>query len=97
MHGAHFQVALEFAEGFLHVQQAFVVSQNLLRRVALDGFIGVQQIPPVLLGLLDGTPSPTGRCTFSRWRLWKKTDQPLDSGLLGPVKRVPAQAFEFGK
>src|ERR1035437_6152542 len=52
MHGAHFQVALEFAEGFLHVQQPFVVSQDLLRRAALDGFIGVQQIPPVLLGFL---------------------------------------------
>jgi hypothetical protein len=52
MHGAHFQVALEFAEGFLHVQQPFVVSQYLFRRAALDGFIGVQQIPPVLLGFL---------------------------------------------
>jgi len=35
--------------------------------------------------LLDGKPSPTGRLTFTSWRLWKK-DEPLrDSGLLGPV------------
>ena len=35
--------------------------------------------------LLDGKPSPTGRATFTSWRLWKK-DAPLqESGLLGPV------------
>ena len=35
--------------------------------------------------LQDGQPSPTGRFTFTSWRLWKK-DQPLqESGLLGPV------------
>jgi len=35
--------------------------------------------------LQDGKPSPTGRITFTSWRLWKK-DEPLqDSGLLGPV------------
>jgi len=35
--------------------------------------------------LEDGKPSPTGRFTFTSWRLWKK-DQPLqESGLLGPV------------
>lgn len=35
--------------------------------------------------LLDGQPSPTGRFTFSSWRLWKKDDPLQDSGLLGPV------------
>ncbi len=36
--------------------------------------------------LLDGQPSPTGRFTFTTWRLWDK-DSPLrESGLLGPVK-----------
>jgi hypothetical protein len=36
--------------------------------------------------LLDGKPSPTGRYTFTTWRLWKK-DSPLqESGLLGPVE-----------
>jgi hypothetical protein len=36
--------------------------------------------------LLDGKPSPTGRLTFSSWRLWKKTDSLLESGLIGPVE-----------
>lgn len=35
--------------------------------------------------VLDGKPSPTGRFTFTTWHHWKKTDRPLDSGLLGPV------------
>jgi hypothetical protein len=35
--------------------------------------------------LLEGKSSPTGRQTFTSWRLWRK-DDPLDeSGLLGPV------------
>jgi hypothetical protein len=35
--------------------------------------------------LQEGKPSPTGRHTFTSWRLWKK-DSPLQpSGLLGPV------------
>ncbi len=45
--------------------------------------------------LLDGKPSPTGRYTFSMWRLWKKNDALLDSGLIGPVKLIPAQEFEI--
>jgi hypothetical protein len=45
--------------------------------------------------LLDGKPIPSGRYTFSMWRLWKKNDPLLDSGLLGPVKLIPAQEFEF--
>ena len=35
--------------------------------------------------LLDGKPSPTGRFTFTTWHHWNKGDQPLESGLLGPV------------
>lgn len=35
--------------------------------------------------LLAGRPSPTGRLTFSSWRLWKKTDSLPASGLIGPV------------
>ena len=35
--------------------------------------------------LQEGKPSPTGRFTFSTWRLWKKTDPLAESGLLGPV------------
>jgi hypothetical protein len=33
----------------------------------------------------DGKPSPTGRFTFGSWRLWKKNDPLVESGLLGPV------------
>nr|MDQ2687845.1 glycosyl hydrolase family 43 [Armatimonadota bacterium] len=35
--------------------------------------------------LLDGKPSPTGRTTFTTWRLWGKNDTRQPSGLLGPV------------
>ncbi len=33
----------------------------------------------------EGKPSPTGRYTFTSWRLWKAGDPPIESGLLGPV------------
>ena len=36
--------------------------------------------------VLDGKPSPTGRFTFTSWRLWKKDSPLLESGLLGPVQ-----------
>ena len=32
-----------------------------------------------------GEKSPTGRLTFSTWKHWEKTDELLESGLLGPV------------
>ena len=32
-----------------------------------------------------GQPSPAGRFTFTSWRLWKKGDALVESGLLGPV------------
>jgi hypothetical protein len=35
-------------------------------------------------------PSPTGRYTFSSWRLWKKGDPLVESGLLGPVQVLEA-------
>jgi hypothetical protein len=35
--------------------------------------------------LLEGKSSPTGRYTFTSWRLWKKDDPLAPSGLLGPV------------
>jgi hypothetical protein len=47
--------------------------------------------------LLEGKPSPTGRFTFSMWRLWKKDDQLLPSGLLGPVKLRCADIIPLGK
>jgi hypothetical protein len=45
--------------------------------------------------LLEGKPSPTGRTTFTTWRLWKKTDALLDSGLLGPVTLTAAEEIEL--
>jgi hypothetical protein len=33
----------------------------------------------------EGRPSPTGRFTFTSWRLWTKDDPLVESGLLGPV------------
>jgi hypothetical protein len=35
--------------------------------------------------VLEGKPSPTGRYTFASWRLYKKDDALMESGLLGPV------------
>jgi hypothetical protein len=41
----------------------------------------------------EGKPSPTGRFTFTSWRLWRKGEAPVESGLLGPVMlRVSALA-----
>ena len=35
--------------------------------------------------ILDGNPSPSGKCTFATWKHWTKDDKPLPSGMLGPV------------
>ncbi|PIU95199.1 MAG: hypothetical protein COZ06_24420 [Armatimonadetes bacterium CG_4_10_14_3_um_filter_66_18] len=35
--------------------------------------------------LNEGKPSPTGRFTFTSWRLWGKDGPLVESGLLGPV------------
>ena len=45
--------------------------------------------------LAEGKPSPTGRYTFTTWRLWKKGDALLESGLLGPVRTVSARELTF--
>jgi hypothetical protein len=42
----------------------------------------LQEWPP---WVLEGKPSPTGRLTFTSWRLWKKGEALRESGLLGPV------------
>jgi hypothetical protein len=39
--------------------------------------------------LMEGAASPAKRQTFTSWRLWHKTDAPVESGLLGPVRIVP--------
>ncbi|HOC00328.1 MAG TPA: glycosyl hydrolase family 43, partial [Verrucomicrobiota bacterium] len=36
--------------------------------------------------LEEGRRSPTGRHTFTSWRLWRKTEPLAESGLLGPVR-----------
>jgi hypothetical protein len=38
--------------------------------------------------LLEGRPSPTGRHTFTSWRLWPGEAELLPAGLLGPVRIV---------
>ncbi len=43
----------------------------------------------------QGKPSPSGRVTFTSWRLWKKDSPLLESGLLGPVRLVTAQTVEI--
>jgi hypothetical protein len=44
--------------------------------------------------LLEGNSSPTGRFTFTSWRLWKKGEPLLESGLLGPVTLRAAARIE---
>jgi len=44
--------------------------------------------------LLEGKSSPTGRFTFTSWRLWKKGEPLLESGLLGPVTLRAAARIE---
>ncbi|MBN2021799.1 MAG: hypothetical protein JW809_03315 [Pirellulales bacterium] len=39
--------------------------------------------------VLEGKPSPTGRNTFTSWRLWRKGEPLQPSGLMGPVRLVP--------
>ena len=63
----------------------------------INRMIGDEQLPQDSLRNGDGTlkqwpewvqagkPSPTGRFTFTSWRLWKKDDRLQESGLLGPV------------
>jgi hypothetical protein len=40
--------------------------------------------------VLEGKPSPTGRRTFTTWRLWKKGTPLPESGLIGPVRLIPS-------
>jgi hypothetical protein len=45
---------------------------------------------------LDGTqPSPTGRHTFTTWRLYGKNSPLVESGLLGPVRIEAARLLSF--
>jgi purine nucleosidase len=67
VHRSHLQVTLQLAEGFLHVQEPFVVSQHLLPRALLRRFIGVQQIPAlaperlrIAVSIRNGSPRTFG-------------------------------------
>ena len=69
----------------------------------INRMIGDEQLPPDCdqapnghlrkwpQWLLDGKPSPTGRFTFTTWRLWGKTDPLAESGLIGPVQLIFAE------
>ena len=45
--------------------------------------------------LLENKPSPTGRFTFTTWRLWGKNDPLSLSGLIGPVTLQVAKAVRL--
>lgn len=45
--------------------------------------------------LEQGGRSPTGRYTFTSWRLWRKNDPLAPSGLLGPVELRVLQSLTF--
>lgn len=43
--------------------------------------------------LQQGQSSPSGRYTFTNWRLWKKNSPLMASGLLGPVRLVTVERW----
>lgn len=43
----------------------------------------------------EGKSSPTGRLTFSTWKHWNKDDALLPSGLIGPVRLIPAARMQM--
>jgi hypothetical protein len=45
--------------------------------------------------LLENKPSPTGRTSFTTYRLWNRNDVPVESGLLGPVRLVAVQELKL--
>jgi hypothetical protein len=45
----------------------------------------------------EGKGSPSGRFTFTSWRLWKKGEAPVESGLIGPVTLRVAAVARVGK
>jgi len=47
--------------------------------------------------LLDAQPNPSGRHTFTSWRLWKKDSSLRQSGLLGPVRIIAAKEIVLGE
>ena len=47
--------------------------------------------------VLNGKSSPTGRFSFTSWRLWKKNDKLVESGLLGPVSIQIIEQYKIDK
>jgi hypothetical protein len=47
--------------------------------------MGVMQATQWPEWIREGKTSPTGRFTFTTWRLWNKNDALVPSGLIGPV------------
>ncbi len=47
--------------------------------------------------LQEGRRSPSGRYTFTSWRLWKKNDALVPSGLLGPVELRVLKSVTLGR
>jgi hypothetical protein len=47
--------------------------------------------------VIKGEAIPNGRSTFCMWNLWRGNENPLPSGLLGPVQLVPVQNVEAVK
>ena len=47
--------------------------------------------------VVNGQPSPTGRFSFTSWRLYKKEDKLVESGLLGPVTVQIIEQYKIKK
>ena len=71
--------------------------KNLVKKLFPDGKITneVKRVaPPVVLSgpwevrFIDGKSNPTGRDTFTTWKLWEKEAPLVESGLIGPVKII---------
>jgi hypothetical protein len=47
--------------------------------------------------VVNEQPSPTGRFSFTSWRLYKKEDKLVESGLLGPVTVRMIEQYKIKK